>query len=373
MKKLCCFLLFLLLAAPVCRGEEALPVLRLDAPVLDYVAPREGLLTVGDFAAPVTVKYRGSYSVTFTGKRNYSLHLKNADGSQRKASLLGLRKDDDYVLLGALSDASRLRNVIGLELWRALGHAAPDCAPCELYFGAYYKGVYFLTERPDRKSAGVPREGALYRVLAARVDGIDLFSADDPGAPQGDTWYNVGKVYPEDGGWEPLQDFLAAEDRPALTDLNAFADYWLYINLIGATDNMKKNLCLGWNGDKLFPMPWDLDAAFGRLYTGQPSDPAAWYSGPLLDGLLEQEDFQLLLRQRWALHREILRPESVMARFEAWYARIGDAWEREAERFPVYRDSSTGVSYPLEPEAEFEFIRDFLTVRYGMLEARFGE
>ena len=115
MKKLCLLLLLLLL--PALGQAEALPVLRLDTPVLDYVAVKPGRLTLGDFVTPVTAKYRGSYSVTFTGKRNYALHIKDEAGEQRKVSLLGLREDDDYVLLGALSDPSRLRSVIGLELW----------------------------------------------------------------------------------------------------------------------------------------------------------------------------------------------------------------------------------------------------------------
>ena len=368
MKKLCLLLLLLLL--PVLGQAEALPVLRLDTPVLDYVAVKPGRLTLGDFVTPVTAKYRGSYSVTFTGKRNYSLHVKDEKGEQRKVSLLGLREDDDYVLLGALSDPSRLRNVIGLELWRALGHAAPCAAPCELYFGDYYKGIYFLTERPDRKSAGVPKSGALYRVLAARVDGVDLFSCPNPGAPGEETWYNVGREY---GDWTPLQSFLAADDPLALLDLPAFADYCLYVNLIGATDNMKKNLYLGWDGDGLFPMPWDLDAAFGRLYTGEPSDPDAWFSGPLPNGLMQSEAFQALLRQRWQAIRDILSPEAVMARFAAWHDRLGDAWQREADRFPAYTDSSTGLTYPLAPEAELQLIRQYLEHRYALMNALFGE
>ena len=368
MKRLC-LLLVLLLLPLLARGEE-LPTVRLEAPVLDYVAVKKGRLTLEDIVTPVTVKYRGSYSVTFTGKRNYSLHLKDESGGQRKLSLLGLREDDDYVLLGALSDPCRLRNAVGLELWRALGHAAPAAAPCELYFGDYYKGIYFLTERPDRKSAGVPREGALYRVLAARVDGVDLFSCENPGAPEEETWYNVGREY---GDWAPLQSFLASGDPLSLLDLPAFADYCLYANLIGATDNMKKNLYLGWDGDKLFPMPWDLDAAFGRLYNASPSDPDAWFSGPLPDGLMQSETFQALLRQRWHENREILSPDAVMARFEAWHARLGDAWAREAARFPAYTDSSTGITYPLEPEAELQFIRPYLEHRFALLDALFGE
>ena len=68
--------------------------------IRETVAARPGTLTVGDFTTPVTVKYRGTYSFTFTGKRNYSLHLKDAAGNPRKASLLGLRRDDECGRIG---------------------------------------------------------------------------------------------------------------------------------------------------------------------------------------------------------------------------------------------------------------------------------
>ena len=376
MKKIISVLLLLCLCLPgTGRGEDALPVLRLEAALLDYVAVRPGTLTAEDITTPVTVKYRGSYSVTFAGKRNYSLHLKDEAGEQRKRSLLGLREDDDYVLLGGLSDLSRLRCPVGLALWRGLGYPAPDAAACELYFGEYYKGIYYLVERPDRKSAGVPRDGALYRVLAASVDGADLLSADAPGAPEGDAWHNVGLVYPETAaGWQPLQALLAAEDPSALLDLTAFADYYLFVNLIGASDNLKKNLYLCWDGSRFYPMPWDLDAAFGRLYNASLSDPAAWYTSPFFTRLRALPGFDALLARRWQALRQALCPDAVMALFQGEYDRLeaAGAWQRELERFPAYEDSSTGIRYPLDPAAELLLIRGFLNQRYALLEAAFS-
>ncbi|MBQ9196843.1 MAG: CotH kinase family protein [Clostridia bacterium] len=373
MKKIFLFIALFCVFAASARGDGALPVLRLDAAQLDYVSEKPGTLTAEGFTTPVAVKYRGAYSITFTGKRNYTLHLKTPEGGQRKVSLLNLRADDDYVLLGGLSDPSRLRCPAGLTLWRSLGYPAPRAAACELYFGSYYKGVYFLTERPDRKSADVPKDGALYRILAERADGVDLFSAEDPGQPGQDAWYNVGKVYPQGPeGWQPLSALLRQGE--GLLDLDAFADYYLFVNLIGASDNMVKNLFLCWDGSRFYPMPWDLDAAFGRLYNAEPSDPEIWYSGPIFDGLLNEEDFQALLRRRWAALRPSLSPDAVMAVFEDLYARIdgAGAWERERQRFPQYTDSATGAVHPLDPQGETALIRDFITRRYALLNAEYG-
>ena len=375
--RLMCALCLFMVCFPA-HAEEALPVLRLEAGLLDYVTAKPGTLTVtaagSETVSPVTVKYRGTYSATFTGKRNYSFHLKTDRGEASHISLLGLRTDDDYVLLGGLSDPCRLRAAVGLRLWRSLGYPAPQSAPCELFFNDYYKGVYFLVERPDRKSAGVPKNGALYRVLAASADDIDLLSMAAPDAPEGETWYNIGKEWPEDdSGWEPLAAMLSAPDRTETLDLSAFADYYLFINLIGASDNMSKNLYLCWNGSRFSPMPWDLDAAFGRLYNASPSPVDAWYSNTLFDELLAQKDFRELLGTRWALIRETLSPaiiDSCFADLNALLTACG-AWEREAERFAVYTDSATGLSYPFAPEQELAFIHDFIMYRYSMLDAAF--
>ena len=210
-------------------------------------------------------------------------------------------------------------------------------------------------------------------MLAQKADGVDLFSADAPGAPGEETWYNVSKVYPENAsGWQPLKALL--QEGTARMDLAAFADYYLYVNLTGASDNMTKNLFLCWDGSAFFPMPWDMDAAFGRLYNASLSDPAAWYSGPIFDSLLDTADFQALLRSRWAALRDALAPDAVMKVFESLYAQIqsAGAWEREAARFPSYTDSVTKATHPLDPEGELTLIRDFITGRYALLDAQYG-
>lgn len=351
-------------------------MLRLETGVLDYVAARPGLLRTAEGTFPVTVKYRGSYSATFRGKRNYSFHLKTADGEKCRRSLLGLRTDDDYVLLGALNDPSRLRSTVGMEIWRSLGHPAPKDAACELYFGDYYKGVYFLTERPDRKSADVPRGGALYRILAASTDGINLFTAGEKGVPGEKTWYNAEKAYPAGPeGWQALQALLDSDDPGRMTDREAFADYYLFVNLIGATDNLKKNLYLCWDGERFYPMPWDLDASFGRLYNAGLSDPGEMYTGPVC-GLLEAEaEYRALLPARWAALREQLSPDALIALFDRRIALLEEsgALERERQRFPVYTDASTGEEHPLDPRGERDMIYGYLQVRYDLLDKLYGE
>ena len=366
----------------------SLPVIYLDGALLSTVESKPGKITVqtqnGTFESDVTLKYRGTYSASFTLKRNYTLHLKTEEGLQRKESLLGLDRDDDYALLGGYSDPSRLRILVGLDLFRDTCGPAARGALCEVYFGEYYKGIYTLAQRPERKVAGVPKDGALYRVLAASVDAVDVLSIKAPSAPKGESWYNIGKVYPEDDtGWqamEHLHAFLTEADDVAFAarigeylDLEAFADYYLFVNLIGATDNMQKNLFLAWDGERIYPMPWDLDAAFGRLYHAELSDPLMWYSSPLFDRLLKTESFCELLAQRYALQREKFLPETVCARFIAYADVLANsgALSREAERFSEYTDITTQKTHRLDVYGEIDLIRSFMQQRIDLLDAAF--
>ena len=382
--------IFLLLSAPPVQADTALPVITITASQLNEHTAKSGSISVscpdGTYlSSPAAIKYRGTYSASFTLKRNYSFHLKDENGLQRKESLLNLRCDDDYTLLGGYSDASRLRILTGLDLFRDAVGPAPEGRLCEVYFGPYYKGIYTLTERPDRKSANVPRDGALYRVLTQSVDGINLLSDDVPLLPaQGDAWYNIEKVYASDAvGWQPLerlQQFLRTADEAAFSQhigdylqLSAFADYYLFVNLTGASDNMEKNLYLRWDGQRFSLMAWDLDAAFGRLYNAEPSDAAAWYSSALFDRLLELPAFQQLLCERYRALRPLFLPDAVCARFEH-YADIlekSGALQREAERFSSYTDITTGKTHQLDVRGEIDFIRSFLICRLSLMDAAF--
>jgi len=380
------FAVFPLLPAVCGARAQELPVITITAAQLSEQFVKEGEVAVEDpggshFFSPITVKYRGTYSASFTLKRNYSFHLKNADGSQRKESLLGLRRDDDYALLSGYSDASRLRILVGLDLFRDTVGPAPKGALCEVYFGPYYKGIYTLTERPDRKSAGVSKDGALYRVLAQSVDGANVLSGAGVAPPDGNTWYNVEKVYAAQGlSWQPLialQNFLRTADDAAFAqgmddylDVEAFADYYLFVNLTGASDNMEKNLYLCWQDGRFSLMAWDLDAAFGRLYNAEPSDESALYSSALFDRLLATPAFSTLLRERYAALRADFLPDAVCARFER-YADIleeSGALSREAERFSTYTDFATGKTHRLDVRGEIEFIRNFVQKRVNLLD-----
>ena len=62
----------------------------------------------GVTAAGCRYHVRGAISVTFP-KKSYKVSLRTQDGEKVKENLLGLRKDDDWILNAMYTDSSYLR------------------------------------------------------------------------------------------------------------------------------------------------------------------------------------------------------------------------------------------------------------------------
>lgn len=405
MRRAVCLALVLFFFASA-RAEAALPVVSITSPRLNYFVPREGELTVTDafgdvFSSAITVKYRGSSSISHAGKRKYSVHLKAADGAQNKAALLGLRTDDDWVLDGMLSDLSRMRNRVALDIWDDLYtlpwadvSGAAGGAFAELWFNGGYKGIYCLNERLDRKLLALSDAGGrIYRTNNPATGGVNLmdFSGDaDADNMKDGGWYNVEIAFSGARGdpWEAVKALYAfvsdsddetfARDAQAYLDFANCADYYLFVNFLGATDNMNKNIVLAAYdasaSGRLYFVPWDVDACLGRRYNAAPADPEYMSSNGLFDRLLTLPEFEALLKSRYAaLRQTVFDADAVLGRFEAYAAlfEASGAYAREKERFPVYQDAGSDAEYALNLPEELLFIRDYLTRRTRFLDARF--
>lgn len=103
-------------------------------------------------SGPAELSVRGNSSFDFP-KKSYRLELQDTAGKDRKASLLDLPADSDWVLYGSVTDRTFTRNLLGHELWRSTGRYAVRWRFVE---------VFVLTNalpdriKPDRLSAALP-------------------------------------------------------------------------------------------------------------------------------------------------------------------------------------------------------------------------
>ena len=94
----------------------------------------------------IGIELRGASSQSFL-KKGYGLETRNEDGSNRNIVLMGMPKENDWVLHGPYSDKSLIRNALAYKLAGAVMPYAPRTQFCELIINGNYRGVYLFTEK----------------------------------------------------------------------------------------------------------------------------------------------------------------------------------------------------------------------------------
>lgn len=119
-----------------------------------------------EYSGKISIEIRGSTSKEFP-KKQYALELVNSVGGNNNVSLLGMPKENDWILYAPYTDKSLMRNVISSLLHESMGHYAPRMKHCELILNNEYQGVYVLTEKIKQDSARV------------NLSELDYFNTDD--------------------------------------------------------------------------------------------------------------------------------------------------------------------------------------------------
>lgn len=247
------------------------------------------------------IAHRGGWSAGQKDKKPYSLELRDRITKEEKdTTLFGLRKDGDWILDAMATDNIRMRNRVATDIWNdlhKLGYAAsePKAVPAtrgqmvEMYYNGEYHGLYCMTERVDRKQLNIDKtNGYLYKAegwdAAATFEGYwDIPSTGNERWHTGDDGYQA--EYPETFVWSPLVDlikFVCDSDDATLSagiadrfDITNLADFFIFNNIMAATDNCAKNTYIGvYNytsstptSKRFFYSVWDLDATFGRNFS----------------------------------------------------------------------------------------------------------
>lgn len=313
-----------------------LPIVELNCSSVNNKAYTTGSLRVTDPASLgydslmiAAFKYRGASSSNYP-KRSYAIKLRDENGNSVDRKLLGYRSDNNWILDAMYIDLACMRNRVATDLWNAF-----ECKPyyadrekkvrtgtrgkfVEVILNGQWWGLYCMTEKMDRKQLKLKKfvpaaqsttgenevHGVLYK---SNQWTYEVFmgheSNDDNDYKQviyphkkvsdyknilgQETWCEYEFKYPdyEDEAveWRPLHDaanmvatsfILNIDSVKSRFDYPMLRDYYLFIDLLLATDNHGKNLfwyaydTQGPEGDKLSLAPWDLDGTFGQDWDG---------------------------------------------------------------------------------------------------------
>lgn len=337
-------------------------------------------------------RYRGASAQNYD-KKSYAIKLRDKNGESVDREFFGLREDNNWILDAMAVDQACMRNRVSTDLWNDFAvhpyHRREGWEKkarqgtrgrfVEVFLNGTYHGVYCMTEKMDRKqlklkkyveqtdSTAAEIHGTLYK---SAQWGYEVFMGHEPGSQyfpgyspksynnntRSETWAEYEIKYPdweeEKIDWGPLWNainFTATSDDydfyrqfDNYFDAVNIDDYYLFIELILASDNHGKNMFF-YNYDKMGSKhtkkigvaPWDLDGTWGRRWDG-----SQYYTGARQDFtnfLWSYEHGTHTLFHRLAQMQYINWAERLAAR----YAELRPTFfenENLKERFTTYRD-----------------------------------
>ncbi len=401
MKKLFLVLFLFFGLAGFVSAQSSMPTVNIttDGPIVNTPAVH-GTIVVDDHNGTVIemhagFKIRGTSSQQYD-KKSYRVELwADETGVEMiDTTFLGMRSDDDWNLEAMWAQPLRLRDKVANMLWMEMYQlpyyeTAPGAMPgiqmeyVDLYVNDAYMGVYALTERMDRKQLGLRKYNGTLRGL--------LFKGNGEGAPTfdtlpeydntSDTWGNYEWVYPNEYDtlmdWSVLYNFtnfvMNSTDNAfysqysTMFDAQNAIDYFLFINVLQAMDNMGRNLFVARNkkSGTFFYLPWDLDAIWGLDTDGsQTNNAEGFMSNGFFDRLLDDcsdNGFAAMLQARYnALRTTVLTRENIMDLVLGEYEALNEsgAYDREHEAWPDFTVDTTQLDY----------LSDWLDARFAYLD-----
>ncbi len=97
----------------------------------------------------IGIEQRGHSSRKYP-KKQYAFETQNEQGENYNVSILGLPKENDWILHAPYGDKTLLRNVLTYKIFNSMERYASRTVFCELVLNGEYMGVYVLMEKIKR-------------------------------------------------------------------------------------------------------------------------------------------------------------------------------------------------------------------------------
>ena len=346
----------------------------------------------------IGIEKRGNASQSFNvvrGKWSYSLETRNEDGSNNNVKLLGMPKDNDWILLAVFIDKTLVRDALAYHMSQSLGRWAPRTRHVELVLNGDYQGVYVFLEKikPDNN-----------RVDIAKLDSADIageavtggYIWDIQQADGTDVEFGHRRVlkYPKPDQVLPEQlEYLRSYDDEfrAVMNRSYYDDpargYAKYIDVSSFIDEIiiqeitKNSDAYGWSGffhkdrgGKIMAGPvWDFDQALSNSTHMQGDRVRMWVienndgSHPFFwEKLWNTPAFKKQLANTWfAYRRGPLSTQNLFAVVDSLTAHLDEAQERNFTRWPILGDATVWRSTPGAAQRdtyqkEVDYLKDYV-------------
>jgi hypothetical protein len=261
-----------------------------------------------NYNGKIGIELRGN-STMYHPKKSWNIELWDAQGNDTNASIMGLPKEEDWILKASYLDKSFMRDIIPFKMWREMGYWAPNTQLCEVFVDGQYEGIYILYEKIKRDKN---------RVDIAKLDADDIagdsltggyivgLGGDDdewmsnwPATTGEDLYYHLR--YPKPGNYQPAQlnyiqnyidSFEVAVNSSTFSDpygnhyshfidVNSFIHHFFINDMSRNVDGLKQSTYLhkdktSKGGKLMFSALWDYDVAYGNIDYCDSGIPTGW-------------------------------------------------------------------------------------------------
>lgn len=317
---------------------------------------------------------RGATSSTYD-KKSYRLELKD------KYNLLGMRKDEDWILDALYTDMSKIRNKLSSDIWNLINDSQTvnndlKSEFVEVFINNSYNGLYVLKEPVDHKTVSISKDGLIVKVVNKvdfdynkMVNNInyhnDFIISYELKYPKGEYiyWkYFFNRRYPN-------QSYNVFD----IYDVENYINMKIFLALINGKDNDFKNLYLSMHNknSKIIITPWDMDLTWGlnwydddslhSIFSINDSHNSMWLNAYLFN---DTDDYALsLLKNRyWELRKDVITMDTINSYLDNYEKLLieSGATTRDSERW-----------YEYDVKYEIENIREWAKRRIEFLDEYF--
>ncbi len=372
-----------------------------------------------DYNGNIGIETRGN-STQDNDKKTYSIELWTNTGTDTSVSLIGMPKEEDWILHAMYIDKTLLRIPMTFYFSQKMGHYASRWRFVELVINGDYRGVYILTEKIKRDKN---------RVNIAKLKSTDISGNEVTGGyilrldwledPQGFTsnynaisggpmffqWY-----YPKANNIQPQQQQYISnymnEFEEALQssdgynnlnkhysqyiDLTSFADFLIVNELSRNSDGYKLSTYIHkqkiGQGNKFRAGPiWDFDQTYGVSSVCGGTDYIGWnytQSHPNCEDfesmpfwwnkLMADPVFENHLKCRWEAHRQsFLHKDSINEWIDNQVAFIDQAKDRNFVKWNILGQQVWDQPDPIPTDysGEITYMKDWISNRIDWIDA----
>ena len=216
-----------------------------------------------DYEGPIQIEIRGASSTWFS-KKQYAFTTFDEMGEKDNVNLLGLPKENDWILSGLAFDTTFIRDHVSYKLSNSIGQYAAKAEYCELLLNGEYKGIYMLLEKLKADDSRInikkinPDDNTLPNLTGGYISKADKIEGEEVQAWQmhnyGGWTTNYAHEHPNYDKITPQQDeyiqniFFELDEKslnsnisfsdgyPSIIDIPSFIDFMLLNELASNPD-----------------------------------------------------------------------------------------------------------------------------------------